>query len=228
MVKQEEDDFADSPPKKLQMVKQEEDDFAADVPPKKKSKRGGSTVFQMSFDAIVDPLSQTQHTLILGTFPSEKSQNWGEKLVSDKTNQLLKKAKAKSLSSLPKAKQDEISESANLYAEAEIFKRGGEGQMNYGNFKNPFWNIAGIALGFKRELTTYEDKKAALTTNGYCLWDVCKSVTKKKGSSLDNDINHRCVLGFWVPFTRHSIPFYSILFHSIDPSPPPPLLPPFK
>ncbi|GMI08893.1 hypothetical protein TrRE_jg9672 [Triparma retinervis] len=180
----------------LEMVKKEDiyDDptvppISTTMPAKKKAKKGSQTVTQMSFEAIIapDPVG-LQHTLILGTFPSEKSQDYRESLVLNKTNQLLKKAKASALLSLPEDKREEISQAVNLHVDAEIFKRGGEGQMNYGNFKNPFWNIAGIALGFRRELTTYEEKKVALTSSGYCLWDVCKSVEKKAGSSLDNDI----------------------------------------
>ena len=100
----------------------------------------------------------------------------------------LRSEQANSLSSLSKEAQEKILEDVRLYVEMEIFKRGGESQMNYGNFKNPFWNIAGVACNFIRELTTYEEKKQILTSAGYCLWDVCMSITKKEGSSLDNDI----------------------------------------
>jgi G:T/U-mismatch repair DNA glycosylase len=54
--------------------------------------------------------------------------------------------------------------------------------------QNPFWNIAGIALGFRRELNSYDDKKTIVTLAGYALWDVLQAVEKKKGSSLDKDI----------------------------------------
>mmetsp|Transcript_13666 Transcript_13666/g.27946 ORF Transcript_13666/g.27946 Transcript_13666/m.27946 type:complete len:378 (+) Transcript_13666:182-1315(+) len=173
-------DVSEHAAKKLK-TENDESSTTSSKPPSK------SLVTQMSFDAIVNPLV-SQHTLVLGTFPSEKSQNYHDQLVVDKTRQLLKKRKADSLSSLPKEAQEKVLEDVRLYVEMEIFKRGGDSQMNYGNFKNPFWNIAGVACNFTRERTTYEEKKQMFTSAGYCLWDVCMSITKKAGSSLDNDI----------------------------------------
>ncbi|GMH57195.1 hypothetical protein TrST_g13328 [Triparma strigata] len=149
---------------------------APPTPPVKKQKlvTGTKLVTEHSFDAIV---GHGAHTLILGTFPSEESQATAEERTA-------KKSKAKK----SKGKSKKSAQTVQLEVEKECFLRGSTEGMNYGNWKNPFWNIAATAYNYKRELTTYDEKKRNLIDNGYALWDVCGRVEKKTGSSLDTDI----------------------------------------
>lgn len=118
-------------------------------------------VTEHSYSAIVGPGA---HTLILGTFPSEESQ-------ATEDIRFEKKRKSK--------KSKKSDETILLHVSKECYLRGSTSCMNYGNWKNPFWNIAGTALNFTRELTTYDEKKSILINKGYALWDVCGTVEKK-------------------------------------------------
>ncbi|GMH85007.1 hypothetical protein TL16_g10095 [Triparma laevis f. inornata] len=114
-------------------------------------------VTEHSYSAIVGPGA---HTLILGTFPSEESQ-------ATEDIRFEKKRKSK--------KSKKSDKTILLHVSKECYLRGSTSCMNYGNWKNPFWNIAGTALNFTRELTTYDEKKSILINKGYALWDVCDS-----------------------------------------------------
>ena len=122
-------------------------------PAKKRARKSASSsyVTQSSFGAIV---GQSPHTLVLGTFPSEKSQLTREQFYEEVVS---KKRKRKGVGASAVLTREELDD-AKFQAAKYVFLRGGDGEMNYGNWKNPFWNIAGVALGFVREHTTYPEK----------------------------------------------------------------------
>lgn len=142
---------------------------------KRKKDNPKSDVIQRSFAPII---GSSPHTLVLGSFPSEKSQETHDSHLASLRLSASARLGLPNSSPLPPWEDDKARFEAARYA----FLRGGSGPMNYGNWKNPFWNIAGVALGFVRELTTYEEKKEAFVGNGYALWDVCGVVEKKEGS----------------------------------------------
>ena len=71
----------------------------------------------------------------------------------------------------------------------DIQRRGGDGKQNYGNVRNCFWNIAGSALGFRRDKTPYSEQIHRFAEAGLILWDVVETCSYRGDSSLDSRIN---------------------------------------
>jgi len=61
----------------------------------------------------------------------------------------------------------------------------------YAHPRNLFWKIMGSLLGFQPSVA-YDERVAALRTQGIALWDVLKSCTRE--SSLDSDIDESSVV----------------------------------
>ena len=81
----------------------------------------------------------------------------------------------------------EKSRSKRTLSEKDIFMRGGsDGPQYYGNWRNSFWDIVGTALGFRKEVVSYEQSLDALRHSGFALWDVLASC--KTHGSLDSSI----------------------------------------
>ena len=71
----------------------------------------------------------------------------------------------------------------------DVQRRGGAGPQNYGSVRNCFWNIAGSALGFRRDALPYYAQTRRFAEAGLILWDVVRTCSYKDDSSLDSKIN---------------------------------------